>query len=154
MESCASCGANLSEDAEWCGQCFAPVRRGPGGRVIGAPTAAVGGPQAAGHGATEPGPAGAPWMRTINTAPSKPDHAPEYSRWKGGPTSMGAVGRSMVSLLIVLGLLIGYPMLRGMMLAFVGFDVPGLGFLGMYAALAIPAGAILLVRVWKAQRVN
>jgi hypothetical protein len=145
MESCATCGATLSEDTEWCGQCFAPVRRAAGGRVIGAPAAA----------ATVAGaPGGAPWMRTINATSSKPDTTPEYSRWKAGPTSMGAVGRTIVSILIVLGLLIGYPMLRGMMLAFVGFDVPGVGFMAMYAALAIPAGSILLVRVWKAQRVK
>jgi hypothetical protein len=95
-------------------------------------------------------------MRTINAAASssKPDTTPEYSRWKAGPTSMGAVGRSIVSVLIVVGLVIGYWMVRGIMVAFLGFDVPGLGFLGMYAALAIPAGAILLVRVWKAQRIN
>jgi len=94
-------------------------------------------------------------MRSMNVASSsRPDTTPEYSRWKAGPTSMGAVGRSFVSVLIVLGLLIGYPMLRGMMVAFLGFDVPGVGFMAMYAALAIPAGAILLVRVWKAQRIN
>jgi len=94
-------------------------------------------------------------MRSMNVASSsRPDTTPEYSRWKAGPTSMGAVGRSFVSVLIVLGLLIGYPMLRGMMVAFLGFDVPGVGFMAMYAALAIPAGAILLLRVWKAQRIN
>jgi hypothetical protein len=94
-------------------------------------------------------------MRTMNSAvSSKPDTTPEYSRWKAGPTSMGAVGRSMVSVLLLVGLVIGYWLLRGIMVAFLGFDVPGMGFLGMYAALAIPAGAILLVRIWKAQRIN
>jgi hypothetical protein len=94
-------------------------------------------------------------MRTMNAAASsKPDTTPEYSRWKAGPTSMGAVGRTMVSVLIVIGLAFGYWLLRGIMVAFLGFDVPGVGFLGMYSAVAIPAGAILLVRVWKAQRVN
>jgi Na+-transporting NADH:ubiquinone oxidoreductase subunit NqrB len=150
MESCANCGATLSEDAEWCGQCFAPVRRAAGGRIIGAPAAAAIAAADAAQGSS----GGAAWMRTMNAAPSKPDTTPEYSRWKAGPTSMGAVGRSIVSVLIVLGLLIGYPALRGMMVAFVGFDVPGLGFMGMYAALAIPVGAILLVRVWKAQRIG
>jgi len=67
---------------------------------------------------------------------------------------MGAVGRSFVSVMIVLGLLIGYPLVRGAMLAFVGFDVPGMGFLGMYAALVIPVGAILLVKVWREQRIS
>jgi hypothetical protein len=120
-----------------------------GGQVIGAPAAAAASPAPSGA-----APGGAPWMRTMNAAPSKPDTTPEFSRWKAGPTSMGAVGRSMVSVMIVLGLLIGYPLLRGAMLAFMGFDVPGLGFLGMYAALAIPAGAILLVKVWKEQRIS
>ncbi|MFL5767042.1 MAG: hypothetical protein ACJ758_04270 [Actinomycetota bacterium] len=149
METCTNCGATLAEDAEWCGQCFAPVRRAAGGRVIAAPAAPP-----PGAGAPQGGPGGAPWMRTINAAPPKPDHTPEYSRWKGGPTSMGAVGRSFVSVMIVLGLLIGYPLVRGAMLAFVGFDVPGMGFLGMYAALAIPVGAILLVKVWREQRIS
>jgi hypothetical protein len=67
---------------------------------------------------------------------------------------MGAVGRTFVSISIVVGLVIGYWLMRGIMVAFLGFDVPGMGFLGMYAALAIPAGAILLVKVWKAQRIS
>ena len=154
MESCANCGATLSDDAEWCGQCFAPVRRAPGGRVIGAPADARAGNTGAGSSAAEESaPAGPPWRRTISAAPSEPD-TPEYSRWKAGPTSLGPVGRSIVSLLIVVALVIGYPMLRGIMVAFVGFDVPGLGFMGMYAALAIPVGAILLVRVWREHRIG
>jgi len=90
----------------------------------------------------------------MNAVSSKPDTAPVYSRWKGGPTSMGAFGRSLLSIAILVGLVIGYPLLRGIMLAFMGFDIPGNGFLAMYGALAIPAAAFGLVKVWKEQRIS
>ncbi len=37
---CASCGALLAQDAEWCGQCFQPVRR-PESEPVAAPLSAV-----------------------------------------------------------------------------------------------------------------
>lgn len=55
---------------------------------------------------------------------------------------------------VLLGLMIGYPLTRGLIFATVGVDVPGTGFLLMYAGLAALAGIWLLGRIWKRTRVT
>jgi hypothetical protein len=55
---------------------------------------------------------------------------------------------------VLLGLVIGYPMTRGLIFATVGMDVPGTGFILMYAAIATAAGIWLLGRIWRRTRVS
>jgi hypothetical protein len=85
---------------------------------------------------------------------AKLEAAPVYSRWRGGPTSFGPGGRIMLSVGILIGMVVGYPMVRGGMLAAVGFDVPGKGFMLLYTGLAIPAATFLLLRVWRLARIS
>jgi hypothetical protein len=86
-------------------------------------------------------------------APKEPAHVPTYSRWRAGPTSFGPVGRIVLSVLAALLGVIGYPMSRGFILASVGFDVPGHGFLLLYAAIAAAAEVYLFTRIWRRARI-
>jgi hypothetical protein len=63
------------------------------------------------------------------------------------------VGRALLTLGALVGLVIGEPMLRGFILASVGFDVPGVGFVIFYVVLAVPAFAYLASRIWRRVRV-
>jgi hypothetical protein len=84
-------------------------------------------------------------------APIKPT---EFSRWKGSATSFGPLGRILLTIGVIVGLVIGEPMLRGFILASVGFDVPGPGFVAFYAVVAVPLCAWLIVtKIWKRVRV-
>ena len=77
-----------------------------------------------------------------------------FSRWRAGPTSFGPFGRTLLTLGVLIGLVIGEPLMRGLMVAMVGFDPNGQGFLVFYAALAVPLCAYLIVvRIWKRVRV-
>jgi hypothetical protein len=128
VDTCPRCGARVTPDLEWCGQCLAALPRRPDDRD----SLQV---------AMRRRAAGAP------VAPS------EFSRWRSSPTSFGPVGRSLLTIGMLLGLVAGYPLLRGFILAAVGFDVPGSGFVIMYVVLAIPAGLYLVGRIWKRVRV-
>src|SRR5919201_2071187 len=81
MDACASCGGPLSADLQWCPRCLAPVERRD----------AVVSPL--GH----------------RLPPSDPAPVPVYSRWKAGPTSFGAAGRITLTVLVLLGVVVGYP---------------------------------------------
>ena len=132
MDTCPRCGAHVSAEAAWCGQCFtsrAPTEEHAPEGVTGA-------------------------LAARRPPPREEAHIPTYSRFRGSPTSFGPVGRAILSLLAVMGLVIGYPMMRGLMVATVGFDVPGRGFVAMYATIAITAGLYLLSRIWKPTRVS
>ncbi len=124
METCPSCGARLAPDLAWCGQCLRALPRE----------------------STSP-------AAVARRLPQPERHEAIYSRWKGGPTSFGPVGRILMTLGVVAGLAIGEPMFRGLVLSSVGFDIPASGALGLYLAAAIPAGIFLLTRVWKRARV-
>jgi hypothetical protein len=130
MDACPRCGARVAGDATWCGQCFAPLAKVEGSRVR----------------------VGAGSMRT--PPPREGAHEPTYSRWRGSATSFGPMGRVLVSVAAVLGLAIGYPIARGLILVTAGVDVPGTGFLFMYLAIAITAGLYLFSRIWKPTRVT
>ena len=122
----------MSADAAWCGQCFTSLAR-----------------------AEEHAPEGVTGSLAARRPPPRQDaHTPTYSRFRGSPTSFGPVGRAILSLLTVVGLVIGYPMMRGLMVATVGVDVPGRGFVAMYATIAVTAGLYLLSRIWKPTRVS
>lgn len=133
MQTCPDCGAHVADDLSWCNQCYASLEGAP----------------------AEAPPAGAvPLAMRLRVRPPSLEAPPEFSRWRGGPTSFGPVGRVLLTLAVLALLAIGYPMLRGLMLAGVGFDVPGTGFAIMYSIVAVPAGAYMLLRVWKRERVS
>jgi hypothetical protein len=130
MELCASCGARLAPEASWCGQCFAPVVRTAADQPTERPL----------------------WQRA-GSAARPPSPTPTYSRFRAGPTSFGALGRILMTVGLLAGLVAGYPMSRGGMLAAVGFDIPGRPFLIGYSVAAGIAGLYLLSRIWKRARV-
>lgn len=132
METCPRCGARVGPGVRWCGQCFVAI-----------PAEEAGDRRSV---------SGAGGLRRP-VAP-EPAHEAVYSRWRGSPTSFGPLGRSLLSVLTLIGLVIGYPMLRGLMVATVGFDVPGSGFMAMYAVLALGAYGYLLTRIWHRTRVS
>lgn len=131
MQTCPSCDAHVGDDLTWCNQCYASLERAP----------------------TEAPAAGAVPL-SLRVRPPSVETPPEFSRWRGGPTSFGPVGRVLLTMTVLALLAIGYPMLRGLMVAGVGFDVPGIGFASMYAIVAVPAGTYMLLRVWKRERVS
>lgn len=93
-------------------------------------------------------------MAIRDRAAGAPVAPSEFSRWRASPTSFGPAGRTLLSLGLLVGLVIGEPITRGFIFASVGLDVPGTGFVLLYAALALPLGAYLLVgRIWKRVRV-
>jgi hypothetical protein len=136
MRTCPNCKASVADDLSWCNQCYAALERVPEPVVAQAAT-------------DDDRPL---WVRSGTSAPRLETHA-EYSRWHGGATSFGPVGRILLTVGVFLLLAIGYPLLRGLVFSFGGMDVPGLGFMLLYACVAIPAGIYLLSRVWKRERV-
>ena len=136
-DPCPSCGAKVYADQSWCGRCFAPVPTEPS-------TASP----------SDVAPPVASPLAARMPAPREPAHIPTYSRWRGGPTTFGPAGRVVLSLLaLVLGV-VGYPMSRGFILASVGFDVPGHGYVVMYAVIALVAELYLFSRIWKRERIR
>lgn len=130
MQTCTRCGAHVADDLAWCNQCYAFLRR------------------------EEPPTDGIPLSMRLRIKPPAVETPREFSRWRGGPTSFGPLGRALLTLAVLMLLAVGYPMLRGLMVASIGFDVPGTGFAVMYAIVALPAGTYMLLRVWKRERVS
>jgi hypothetical protein len=136
MRTCPNCQARVADDLEWCNQCYSALERVPEPVVTQAAAAAE-----------------RPlWVRSGTAAPRLDTHT-EFSRWRGGATSFGPIGRILLTVGVFLLLAIGYPLLRGLVFSLGGMDVPGLGFVLLYAVVAIPAGIYLLSRVWKRERV-
>jgi hypothetical protein len=79
---------------------------------------------------------------------------PEFSRWRGGAISFGPIGRAFLTLGVIVLLIVGYPILRGLIFTVIGMDAPGNGLIVPYAAAAIPGAAYLLARVWKRERIS
>ncbi len=136
MRTCPNCGARVADDLEWCNQCYAALTRVPEPVAV------------------EPPPADDRplWVRSGTAAPRLETHT-EFSRWRGGATSFGPIGRILLTVGVFLMLAIGYPLLRGLIFSLAGMDVPGAGFMIMYAFVAIPSGIYLLSRVWKRERI-
>ena len=124
MDVCARCGGPLSAELEWCPRCLAPVERAPVSPLVSA-----------------------------RLPKHEPAPEPVYSRWKAGPTSFGAAGRITLTLLVLLGSVVGYPMSRGGIFAAVGMDVPGTPFLIAYAVVAGLTAIYLIARIWKRSRI-
>lgn len=133
MPTCPSCRANVADGLTWCNQCYASIET----------------PVLAEGPAFDARPL---WLRSNSPNP-RIEQATEFSRWRSGPTSFGLFGRVMLTLGVLVLLVVGYPLLRGLMVASVGFDVPGTGFVIMYVCVGIPAGTYLLSRVWKRERI-
>jgi hypothetical protein len=139
MRTCPSCGARVADDLEWCNQCYAalPAAEAPAEPAVASP---VEGERPL-------------WTRAhIGNPPVKIE--PEFSRWRGGATSFGPLGRGLLTLGVIVMLIVGYPILRGLIFTVIGMDVPGDGLILLYAVAAIPAAAYLLNRVWKRERIN
>ena len=58
-----------------------------------------------------------------------------------------------MTLSVLLAIPVGYPMLRGLILSTVGFDIPGGGLVLLWLAVAIPGAIFLLSRVWRRARI-
>ena len=127
MGTCTTCGARVTPDLEWCGQCL---------RAVAAP---------------EPDPRVGP--RMLLSPARGPTHEAVHSRWYGGATWFGPLARIFMTLGVLMAVPVGYPMLRGLILATVGFDIPGRGLVLLWLAVAIPGAMFLLARVWSRTRV-
>lgn len=106
--TCPRCGAVARLDATWCGQCHT------------------------GFAATA-----APAGRFVPVA-AGPAVQPAYSRWRGGPTSMGPVGRVSWTVGVVL------------VAAFAVFSAD-IFFMGIWILLV---GPLVLRSVWKRHRIR
>jgi hypothetical protein len=127
MDACHGCGGELSPGLSWCPRCYAPVAGSE-------------------QGATPL------WVRTQMRDREPPAKA-VYSRWRAGPTSLGLLGRVLLSICVLVGSVVGYPLARGGILAAAGFDIPGKGFQVMYAVVAAIISLFLLARIWRRARV-
>lgn len=136
MRTCPNCGAHVADDLQWCNQCYAALTRVPEPVATEAVVAS-----------DRP-----LWVRSGTAAPRLDTHT-EFSRWRGGTTSFGPIGRILLTVGVILLLLIGYPLLRGLVYSFAGMDIPGTGFVILYACAAIPCSIYMLSRVWKRERV-
>ena len=140
MRTCPSCGAHVVDDLEWCNQCYSAlpaVQEQPTTTVLDAP-----------DNANRP-----LWVRS-NMGQPEVKITPEFSRWRGGATSFGPVGRALLTLGVIVMLIVGYPLLRGLIYAVGGMDIPGVGLVVLYACAAIPGGVYMLNRVWKPERIS
>jgi hypothetical protein len=137
MRTCPTCGAHVVDDLEWCNQCYSEL---PAVQTPPAGTADT--------------PAERPlWVRS-NIGQPDVKITPEFSRWRGGATSFGPVGRIMLTLGVIMMLIVGYPLLRGLIYAVGGIDIPGAGLVVLYTCVALPGGAYMLNRVWKPERIK
>ncbi|MEP7059808.1 MAG: hypothetical protein ABI828_03670 [Actinomycetota bacterium] len=114
----------------WCGQCFATI------------------------------PLAEPTTVTGLEARLRPQAAPvaevtepqRFSRWGSSATSFGPVGRILLTLGLIVGLLIGFPLSYGGVSMVVG-DIPSKGYLAIYLLVAVPGGLWCATRIWRAVRV-
>jgi hypothetical protein len=129
MDTCRRCGAQLSPELAWCGRCYAPV----------------------------------PTREEVSEIPLRirtqmreraSRVAPVYSRWKAGPTSFGAAGRIVLTFGVIIGVIVGYPMTRGGILAAIGMDIPGTPFMIGYGVVATIGAIYLFTRIWRRGRVT
>jgi len=140
MRTCPSCGARVADDLEWCNQCYSalPVVPAQATSMVTDPSAETERPL---------------WVRSSIGQPDV-KIAPEFSRWRGGATSFGPVGRTLLTLGVIVMLIVGYPLLRGLIYTVGGVDIPSAGLIVLYACAALPGGAYMLNRVWKRERIS
>jgi len=130
MDHCIVCGADLRQRDEWCARCYAPrntahpAYRGPGA-----------------------------YDADAYDDPRVPKaHEPfevRFSRFRGGPTSMGAFGRSLTTMLALLTAYAVYMYLFQVMLGESGGK-----YLLLYAVVAVPVLLFVLRKVWRPTRIT
>jgi hypothetical protein len=127
---CPSCNGIVADGVTWCGQCFASVP------------------------AEEPTTVTGLQARLRPQAPPVKDviEPQRFSRWGSSDTSFGPAGRILLSIGLVIGLIIGFPLSLGGVSLVVG-DIPSQGFLAIYLLIAIPGGIWCMTRIWRAVRV-
>ena len=75
-----------------------------------------------------------------------------FSRWGASATSFGPLGRILLTLGLIVGLIIGFPIGLGGVSLVVG-DIPSKGFLAIYLVVAVPGGVWCALRIWRSVRV-
>ena len=130
VRRCPSCDATVAQGLAWCGQCFAAVPTNDPTTVTGLQARLR--PQAA------------PVHEVL--APQR------FSRWEASATSFGPVGRMLLTIALIGGLIIGFPMSLAGVELMVG-SIPSQGFLALYLVLAVPAGIWCAARIWRSVRV-
>jgi hypothetical protein len=141
-DTCRECGAALSKDIPWCGQCFTPNEASSTHRPLSRdlhPREAVAAPSAA------PAPTALAEPQNVVVVPE----AERPSVLRGGPTSFGLLGKLLITLILAAIGVGAFLFLEEWrtdqgreMLAFEVY------FLGAYAILA----AVILVFTWRVER--
>ena len=130
MEQCVVCGAEVKPEMEWCSQCYAPrdtshpAYHGPGALESGA-------------------------YQDQRFRPPPPVHDVRYSRFRGGPTSMGAFGRVLTT---IGTFLLAYAIYMYVFPVMLGETGPK--FMILYAVFMVPVLIVVLRRVWRASRIS
>jgi uncharacterized membrane protein len=142
MDNCRSCDAKLSENIDWCPQCYARVGAPQPGVPGSAP--AAGAPAAASLGASQP-----LLPREMPTDALMRQFVNHQSRTKAGETSFGWMGRTMLSIGVLILCLIGYFIIAG----WIGI-APSWSSFQMYIPVALTVGGGMLWAVWRPSRVD
>jgi hypothetical protein len=145
MENCRHCNAKLTPGMDWCPQCY--TRTGPPQPNL--PQAAPLGAPAQATGTATPTP-----LLPTSTPLLPREMSPEmliqkYSRTKGGETSFGWFGRTMLSVGVFILGVIAYFLIAGN----IGFE-PGWKSFEMYLPVFFTVGGGLLWAVWRPARVD
>ena len=142
MENCRSCNARLTPGIDWCPQCYTRTGPPPPGRArTGMPNPQVG-------------------VSAAASSPSRPFAArelppellmpmPRYSRVKGGETSFGWVGRTLLSIGVFILGVIGYFVVVGN----IGLT-PGWHSFELYLPVFVAFGGAMLWIVWRPARID
>jgi len=163
MDNCRACDAKMTPDIQWCPQCYTPV----GPPVPGAPGVArtpasqtvATAPGTAGQSGRPAAPTGLPpgqaplpvWAQgSIRSHLGPGIHEPAvYSRLKGGETSFGFAGRLVLSIIVVILGLCGYPAIMGN----IGMPMTWSTFEIYLPGMILVAGLVML-KVWKPARID
>jgi hypothetical protein len=142
MENCRSCNARLTPGIDWCPQCY--TRTGP--PQPGMPQ--IGTPHLQGR---VPG-AAATTSQPLTARELPPDlltQMPTYSRMKGGETSFGWVGRTVLSIGVFILGVIGYFVVvgnTGIAISWHSFE--------LYLPVFFTVGGAMLWAVWRPARID
>ena len=154
MDNCRSCDAKLSPDIDWCPQCYTRTGRPRPGVPQAAPAPApASGPAVAGS------PTAVATAQSASSAPLAPRELPvdalmhqfvnHQSRTKAGEISFGWMGRTMLSIGVLILCLVGYLIVAG----WIGIS-PSWSSFEMYLPVAFTIGGAMLWAVWRPSRVD